>query len=202
MSNSLQPHELQHTRIPYPSLPPGACSNSCPLSCWCHPTVLSSASPSPPAFNLSQHQGLFQWVGSLHQVAKVVDLQPQHQSFQRIFRFDFLAVQRETMTDFIFFGYYWGTHYSTIQREELALEHSLPPSGVFLIDYFHATQIRSFLLLTFPPSLSHLEAWWIQRRPENSERKKRWRKVKSALSAFWTPGLKQYQIQVEGWCKG
>ena len=42
----------------------------------------SSALPSPPAFNLSQHPGLFQWVGSLHQVAKVLEIQLQHQSFQ------------------------------------------------------------------------------------------------------------------------
>ena len=48
------------------------------------------SSPSPPAFNLSQHQGLFQWVSSLHQVAKVLELQFQHQSFQWIFRTDFL----------------------------------------------------------------------------------------------------------------
>ena len=40
------------------------------------------SSPSPPAFNLSQHQGLFQRVSSLHQVAKVLELQLQHQSFQ------------------------------------------------------------------------------------------------------------------------
>ena len=61
----------------------------------CHP-------PSPPALSLSQHQGLFQWVSSLHQVAKVLELQLQHQSFQWIFRvyflsinwFDLLAVQR------------------------------------------------------------------------------------------------------------
>ena len=46
-------------------------------------------SPSP-AFCLSQHQGLFQWVGSSHQVAKVLEFQLQHQSFQWIFRFDFL----------------------------------------------------------------------------------------------------------------
>ena len=46
------------------------------------------SSPYPPAFNLSQHQGLFQWIGSLHQVAKVLEL--QHQSFQWIFRLDFL----------------------------------------------------------------------------------------------------------------
>ena len=51
-----------------------------------HPLLL----PSPPALNLSQHQGLLQWVSSLHQVVKVLDLQLQHQSFQWIFRVDFL----------------------------------------------------------------------------------------------------------------
>ena len=46
----------------------------------------SLSSPSPPAFNLSQHQGLFQWVSSSHQVAKILKLQLQHQSFQWIFK--------------------------------------------------------------------------------------------------------------------
>ena len=46
--------------------------------------------PSPPTFNLSQHQGLFQWVNSLHQVAKGLEFQLQYQSFQWIFRTDFL----------------------------------------------------------------------------------------------------------------
>ena len=48
------------------------------------------SSPSPPAFCLSQHQGLFQWAGSSHQVAKLLELQLQKQSFQWIFRVDFL----------------------------------------------------------------------------------------------------------------
>ena len=48
------------------------------------------SSPSPPAFNLSQHQGLFLGVGSSHQVAKVLELEIQYQSFQWIFRTDFL----------------------------------------------------------------------------------------------------------------
>ena len=48
------------------------------------------SSPSPPAFNLSQHQGLFKWVSSLHQVAKVLEFQFQHQSFQGTPRTDFL----------------------------------------------------------------------------------------------------------------
>jgi len=42
VSNSLQPHGLQHTRLPHPSLSPGVCPNSCPWSPWCHPTISSS----------------------------------------------------------------------------------------------------------------------------------------------------------------
>ena len=49
------------------------------------------SSPSPPTFNLSQHQGLFEWVSS-HQVAKGLELQLQHQSFQWIFGVDFLLI--------------------------------------------------------------------------------------------------------------
>ena len=48
------------------------------------------SSPSPPALNLSQHQGLFKWVSSPHQVAKVLELQLQHQSFQWTPRTDLL----------------------------------------------------------------------------------------------------------------
>ena len=48
------------------------------------------SSPSPPAVNLSQHQGLFKWVSSSHQVAKVLEFQLQYQSFQWIFRDDVL----------------------------------------------------------------------------------------------------------------
>ena len=48
------------------------------------------SSPSPPAFSLSQHQGLFQWVGSSHQVAKGLQCQFPHQCFQWIIRTDFL----------------------------------------------------------------------------------------------------------------
>ena len=45
MSNSLWPCELQHARFPCPSLSPGVCSNSCPLSRWCHPTISSTVTP-------------------------------------------------------------------------------------------------------------------------------------------------------------
>ena len=48
------------------------------------------SSPSPPALNLSQHQGLFKWVSSSYQVAKILEFQLQHQSFQWTFRTDLL----------------------------------------------------------------------------------------------------------------
>ena len=56
---------MQHTRLPCPSSTSRAWSNSCPWTWWYHPTI-SSPSPSPPAFNLSHYQGLFQWVSSSH----------------------------------------------------------------------------------------------------------------------------------------
>ena len=55
MSSSLRLHGLQHARLPCPSLSPGVCSNSCPLSLWCHLTISSSLSSPSPAFNLSHH---------------------------------------------------------------------------------------------------------------------------------------------------
>ena len=90
MSNSLQPHGLQHTRLPCPLPSPGSCSNSCPLSRWCHPTVSSPVDPFSSCLYLSQPQGLFQWVSSSHQVDKVLVFQLQHQPFHWIFRVDFL----------------------------------------------------------------------------------------------------------------
>ena len=91
MSDSLRPHELQHTRLPCPSLSPRVCSRSCPLCWWCHPTILSSVTSSLPALSLFQHQGLFQWVDSWHQMAKILEFQLQHQSFQWIFKTDFIS---------------------------------------------------------------------------------------------------------------
>ena len=84
VSYSSQPHGPQHGRPPCPSPTPGVYSNSSPFVRDeirpCHPLL----SPSPPAFNLSQHRGLFRWGSSLHHVAKVLQFQLQHQSFQLI----------------------------------------------------------------------------------------------------------------------
>ena len=88
VSNSLWPQGLQPTSLPCPSPIPGA--QTCVH--WVGDAIQPShplLSPSPPTFNLSQHQGLFQWVSSLLQVAKVLEFQLQHQSLQWTFRTDF-----------------------------------------------------------------------------------------------------------------
>ena len=81
MSGSLWPHGLQHARTPCPSLSPEFAQTHVH---WVDDAIQPSHPLSSPssAFNLSQHQGLFQWINSSHQVAKVLELQLQHQSFQ------------------------------------------------------------------------------------------------------------------------
>ena len=87
MSDSLDPHGPQPARLPCPSPTPGACSNSCPLSWWCHPSISFSAfSSCPHSFPVSVSFPM----SSSHQVPKVLEFQLQHQSFQWIFRSDFL----------------------------------------------------------------------------------------------------------------
>ena len=72
---SLQPHESQHARPSCPSPTPRVHSNSHPLSRWSHPAISSSVIPFSSCPNPSQHQSLFQWVNSLHEVAKVLEFQ-------------------------------------------------------------------------------------------------------------------------------
>ena len=100
MSDSCEPKDCSMPGFPVlHHFPPGVCSHSCPLSWWCYLAISSSATLF--SFCLSQHQGLFQWVHFLHHVAKVSELQLQHQSFQwmlsvvflRIDWFDLSAVQ-------------------------------------------------------------------------------------------------------------
>ena len=92
VSDTLWPHGLQHTRIPCLSQVPKfylAQTHVHQVSDAIQPSH-SLQSLSPPALNLSQHQGLFQWVSSSHQVAKVLEFQLQHQFFQWIVKTDFL----------------------------------------------------------------------------------------------------------------
>ena len=91
MSNSLWPHGLQHPRPLCPSPTPRIYSTHVH---WVRDAIQPSnplSSPSLPTFSLSQHQGIFKWVNSSHMVARVLEFQLQHQSFQGIFRTDFLS---------------------------------------------------------------------------------------------------------------
>ena len=81
-------------------------------------------SPSPPALNLSQHQGLFQWVSSSHQVARVLEIQLQHQSFQWTFRVDFLNIMGISMQ----FNFSWKLSFSVLHCRQ----QNLPPQNVSL----------------------------------------------------------------------
>ena len=90
MSNSLRPHGLKHTRPPCLSPTPRVYPNPRPLSRWCHPTISSSVVPFFSCLQSFPASGSFQWVSFSHQVAKVLELQLQYQSFQRILRAEFL----------------------------------------------------------------------------------------------------------------
>ena len=84
VSDSLQPHESQHTRPPSPSPTPGVHSNSCPLSRWCHPAISSTVIPfsscpqSLPASESSPMSQLFAWGGQSTGVSASASLLPKN----------------------------------------------------------------------------------------------------------------------------
>ena len=83
MSDSLQHHRLQHTKLPCPSPTYGPCSNSCPLSWWCHPNIsfsvipfsCSQSLPASGSFPVSQ---LFSWAGQSTGVSALVSVLPMN----------------------------------------------------------------------------------------------------------------------------
>jgi len=86
---TLQPHGLSTPDFPFLHYFPEFAQTHVS---WVHDAIPQShplLPASPLTLNISQHQGLFQWVGSSHQMAKVLELQLQHPSFQWIFRVDF-----------------------------------------------------------------------------------------------------------------
>ena len=103
MSDSLWPHGLQHARLPCPSPTPRACSNSCPLSRWCHPTISYSVVPSSSCLQPFPASGSFQMsqffasggqsIGDSASASVLPENIPGLISF-RIDLFDLLAVQR------------------------------------------------------------------------------------------------------------
>ena len=90
-------------------------------------------SPSPPAINISQHQGLFQWLSSSQQVAKVLEFQLQHQSFQSIFR-----------TDFLYDGQVW-SHCCPRDSKSLLQHHSSKASILWCSAFFIVQLSHSYM---------------------------------------------------------
>ena len=122
MLGSLWPHGLQHTSLPCPSLSPRVSLNSCPLSWWCHPSVspsTASFSSCPQSFLAS---GSFPMSRHFAQVAKVLEFQLQHHSFQWIFRVDFLSI---LWFDLLAPREYWESFTATQFESINCLAHSL-----------------------------------------------------------------------------
>ena len=96
MSDSLQPHELQHARPPCPSPVPGVYSNSCPSSRWCHPAISSSVVPfsscpqSLPASGSFPMSQLFTWGGQSIEVSALASVFPTDLPRLISFRMDWL----------------------------------------------------------------------------------------------------------------
>ena len=87
---TLWPNGMEHNRSPCPSPTPRVYWNSCPLSQWCHPTISSSVFPFSSCLQSFPASGSFQMSQFFTSGGPVLEFQPQHQSFQWIFRTDFL----------------------------------------------------------------------------------------------------------------
>ena len=90
VSNSLQPHELQHTRLSCPSPTPRACSNSYPSSWWCHPTISSSVVPFSSHLQSLPASGSFPVNQFFISGGQSIGVSAATSVFQWIFRTDFL----------------------------------------------------------------------------------------------------------------
>ena len=90
MSSSLWPHGLQHTRLPCPSPTPRACSDSCPLSWWCHPAISSSVIPFSSCLQSFPASESFPMSHFFASGGQSLALQLQHLFVHWKFRTDFL----------------------------------------------------------------------------------------------------------------
>ena len=153
-------------------------TNSCPLSPWCHPSYHPLSSLSLPTFNLSQHQGLFQRICSSHQVAKVLEFQLQYQSFQWIFRVDFLSDwlvwtpccprASQESSPALQFERISSLALSLIYRPTLTCIHDSWETIALTIQIF-ISKVMSLLfnmlsrfVIAFPPKIRHLLISWLQ----------------------------------------
>ena len=200
MSDSLRPHGLQHARLSCPSPTPRACSNSSPSSWWCHPTILSSAVPFSSLLQSFPASGLFQWVGSSHQVAKVLEFQLQ--SFQRIvrmisFRMDWLDLLAVHGTLKNLFQHYSSKasipQHSAFIMVRLSHPYMITGKTIALTRWTFVDKVMSLLfnmlsrlVKTFLPRTKHLLISWLQS-PSSVILEPR--KIKSATVSTVSPSI-------------
>ena len=180
VSNSLRPCESQHARPPCPSPTLRVHPNWCASNQWCHPAISSSVVPFSSCPQSSQHQGLVQWVNSSHEVAKVLEFQPQHQFVSLgkfIPRYFILLVaivsgidSLISLSDFSLLVYINASDFCVLSLYLATLLNSLISSSNFLIVFlgFYMCSIMSpansgsftssFLIWT--PFLS-FSSWWL-----------------------------------------
>ena len=135
MSNCLWPHGLQHARLPCASPTLRACLHSCPLSRWCHSSISSSVMSFSYGFQSFPASGFFPNDSSLHQVAKVMDLQLQHHSFQWIFRTDSFS------TD-------WLDHLAVRGTLKSLLQHQSSKASIFQCSAFFIVHLSHLYMTT------------------------------------------------------
>ena len=207
VSNFLQPQGLYHSRPLCPSLSPRFCWNSyscwmIPLKYFIVPlqaslsfTISQSllklmfmldytikifhplSLPSPPALNLSQHQCLFQWVGSSHQVAKGLELQLQQKSVQQIFRVDFFynwlvsspCCPRDSQAspapqfksiNFLALRLLYGPTLTSVH--DYWKKHGFDYTDLFWQREVYAFNMQSRFIIAFLPRSKHLLISWLQ----------------------------------------
>ena len=133
-----------------PSVFPRVCSDSGPLSQWWHPTIQQPLlSASPPALSLSQHQVVFSSESALHQVAQVLELQLQHQSFQWIFGVDVLY-------DWLVWSPCCSRDFRVFSSTTISFVYSC---HLFLIS---SASVKSFFYPLLCLSLHEMFSWYLQ----------------------------------------
>ena len=138
---TLRPRGLQHTWLPCPSLSPGVCSDSRPLSRRCHPTISSSVAPSFPALNLSQHWSLFQWVSQSTGASASASVLPMNAQ-------DWFPLQLTGLISLLSKGLSRVFSNSTVEKHQFfVLSFLYSPTVTFIHDYWKITALtrRTFV---------------------------------------------------------
>ena len=169
---------MQHARPPCPSPTPGVHSDARPSNQWWHPAISPLLSPSPPAPNPSQHQGLFKWVSSSHQVAKILSfsfsINPSNKYSglisSRIDRLGLLAIQGTCKS----LLQHHSSKASILQWSDFFIVHLSHPymttgKTIALTRWTFVDKVMSLLfnmlsrlVITFFPKIKHLLISWMQ----------------------------------------